>query len=237
MMDQQTIKGSDLLKRWGAMPFKLAGAIRAGLVPIDTSLGTRRTPDVDPCLVCQGKVALRTCTGCQRETIERIVDGKQVITVNRHCQLMDKDGRFETGFREYIGQAEFILSEVEAYEKVHGVAATTATTEPGHDQQVGIPQLDPPESLPATAKEYNEQLRQRGYDAAIRMYMIRNAHAREKWGKMRNWTAAAIALGRPVPEESDKDEIARLNNRYYEHVTEGLRDYLPKSKKAKKKQS
>ncbi len=140
MMDQQTIKGSDLLKRWGAMPFKLAGAIRAGLVPIDTSLGTRRTPDVDPCLVCQGKVALRTCTGCQRETIERIVDGKQVITVNRHCQLMDKDGRFETGFREYIGQAEFILSEVEAYEKVHGVAATTPTTEPGHDQQVETPE-------------------------------------------------------------------------------------------------
>ena len=139
-MEQQTIKGSDLLKRWGAMPFKLADAIRAGLVPIDTSLGNRRTPDVDPCLVCQGRVALRTCTGCQRETIERIVDGKQFVTVNRHCQLMDKDGRFETGFREYIGQAEFILSEVEAYEKVHGIAATTqpttATTEPGQDQQV-----------------------------------------------------------------------------------------------------
>lgn len=115
------ITGREILSRWKAAPFKLADAIRAGLVPIDTARGTRRTPDVDPCLVCRGGKTLNTCNGCQREIIDRIVNGKQEITENRHCRLIGDDGLFETGFREYVERATFLLSEVEGYEKAHGL--------------------------------------------------------------------------------------------------------------------
>ena len=115
------ITGKEILHRWMAAPFELADAIRAGLVPIDTARGTRRTPDTDPCLVCRGGRSVATCTGCQREIIDRIVDGKQQVKVNRHCRLMGEDEHFESGFREYIEQAVFLLSEVEGYEKAHSL--------------------------------------------------------------------------------------------------------------------
>jgi len=228
------------------MPFQLAEAWRAGLPAYRPHDGAVLVPD--GCIECCWATA-EGLPGCDNPDLCEIDIPQHGYDANGYEEewtLYIDAGNLGQRLRDQL----FDLSEAQAFEQAHGLAIWTRAaqdqvvrvqeqgqTESGQVPVVRVPQLDPPESLPTTAREYNEQLRQRGYGIDVRMYMIRNAPAQGKWGKVRNWTAAAIALGRPVPEESDKDEIARLNNRYFEHVTKGLRDYLPKPKQAKKKKS
>ncbi|UTF49406.1 hypothetical protein NLA06_12650 [Desulfomicrobium sp. ZS1] len=135
-----------------------------------------------------------------------------------------------------ITDAEMVARMVKAAEiEVHGMkpATTSHTATTGNGQQVGIPQVDPPEALPATTKEYNEQLIERGFsDEAARAYMIRNAQG--KWGKVTNYAAMAIATGQPLPGRNAQAEKDRLNSSYTERVHYGL---LGKPRPIKKKQS
>lgn len=186
------ITGAMIEKRWQGRDLDLLTALRSGaLTPVDKivaageTCGPRRTKEMDPCLYCEdGPV------GCECEHLEQ----------DDFCTHWSHDGRM---FR--VRHAIFLRREVIEYELNKGVnivdesqgkplRPTTTTIEPGHNQQV--------EDLGRnfkTAKEFADHYRSIE-GVAVGWIMLEIV---DRWG-LKNYAAAAVALGDPIPEKGSE---------------------------------
>lgn len=201
------ITGAMIAKRWQGHGLDLLTALRSGeLAPVDKivaageTCGPRRTKEMDPCLYCEdGPV------GCECEHLEQ----------DDFCTHWSHEGRM---FR--VRHAIFLRHDVLEYELSKGVtikdesqneqllpAAFADAIKSGQDQQ-----NDEPARNFKTPKEFADHHRSiEGWPVGWVMLALV-----EQWG-LKNYEAAAVALGDPVPEKGS-DAAKSYGGRFRYHT-------------------
>lgn len=112
------ITGKDLLERWEALPYELLDIMRAGtLLPKDILRGRYQTADSNPCLYCNMEPERKGfhSVPCPHGTSVAQTLGS-LCSQELTCTDWEPSQKIKR-----LHEANFILSEVEAYEQAHGL--------------------------------------------------------------------------------------------------------------------
>lgn len=147
-MTDGIITGKGIMDRWGITAFQLQDVLREGeLVAVQDDLITRRTPESDPCLFCDGvrepskDLPFGLVVSCQYgpemdwhqcamalnivDRFEHMVHYHELQAENTHPSLAKSPrciSQWEEGKRRRrIRDAKFLLFELEVYEKASGM--------------------------------------------------------------------------------------------------------------------
>lgn len=214
MAGKRWITGEEILERWQAAPFELVEAILSGgLAAVNIKTGIKFSEDTisvweygrdGKCFFCTKPIEWLTVCHSVRQALHP--DKHKNIFCDALRPELTENIRTEERIQKAM-ELHFLFSEVEAYEKAHGLASSAeqGATAPQAIENCAEPlPTDSPEDYAQRLKSlhlHRDEIKYRLYRLGL-----------PRW-KMTQWKAHCIAEDVPYPPNGLKGETDRNNHK------------------------